>query len=116
MDDKQRILLIRKGNEAFNSGNIDLAAKLFKSTEYQDGLIRIGDYYYYDKRQPLIAYGYYRKAKHEPMLNKLSESFIFALKYWLAEPKTKDEKSETVSTTEEVKPQDGSLDYTEERD
>ncbi|MES0491173.1 MAG: hypothetical protein ABUK01_14340 [Leptospirales bacterium] len=113
MEDKQRILLIRKGNEAFNSGNIALAAEIFKTTEYQDGLIRVGDHYYYEKKQPLLAYGYYRKAKHEPMLNKLSESFIFALKYWLSDDTSKKDESEDETVVEEVKPENGSVDYTE---
>jgi len=107
MDDKERTALIRKGNEAFNSGNIHLASEIFKSTDYKDGLIRVGDYFYYDKHQPLMAYGYYRRANYKKMLNKLSDSFIFALKCWLApEPgdKTPDKtvKEQTVKRLKEI--------------
>ena len=94
MDDKERTALIRKGNAAFNDGNVDLASQIYKTTEYKDGLIRIGDYYYFEKRQPLLAYGYYRKANHSQMMDKLSESFIFALKCWLSDdPKEESEKT-----------------------
>lgn len=87
LSDKDRTALIRKGNEAFNDGDIDRAARIFKSTEYKDGLIRVGDYYYFDKRQPLLAYGYYRRANHQIMIEKISDGFIFALKYWLNDGK-----------------------------
>ncbi|MDH5657652.1 MAG: hypothetical protein OEZ34_17185, partial [Spirochaetia bacterium] len=62
MDSRQRAELIRKGNEAFNSGDYPLAKKLFLQSQYKDGLIRLGDYYMYEKRLPLLAYGYYQKA------------------------------------------------------
>ncbi|MDH4199506.1 MAG: hypothetical protein OEV66_03910 [Spirochaetia bacterium] len=88
LSDKERTALIRKGNQAFNDGNIDLASRIFKTTQYKDGLIRVGDYYYFDMRQPLMAYGYYKRANHQIMIEKISDGFIFALKYWLADGKT----------------------------
>lgn len=92
MDDKQRTELIRKGNAAFNDGKVDVAAQIFKTTGYKDGLIRVGDYYYFEREQPLLAYGYYRRAGHTKMLEKLGDAFIFALKCWLAdEPSQKEE-------------------------
>jgi hypothetical protein len=92
MLDSEKAQLIRKGNQAFNEGNVDLASKIFKTTEYKDGLIRVGDYYYFDKRQPLMAYGYYKRANHSIMLEKISDGFIFALKHWLSEDKKTEEK------------------------
>ena len=71
------------GNAAFNEGDIQRAAKIFKAVQYQDGLIRLGDYYYFDKRQPLIAYGYYKQARHSKMIQKLTDGFVFALKCWV---------------------------------
>jgi len=89
MENSEKVHLIRKGNQAFNEGNIDLASRIFKTTEYKDGLIRVGDYYYFDKRQPLMAYGYYKRANHNIMLEKISDGFVFALKCWLSkDPKT----------------------------
>ncbi len=56
---KERLLLIRKGNELFNNGNIDKAAKIFVTTAYKDGLIRVGDYYYFQKKDPIKALYFY---------------------------------------------------------
>ena len=80
---KQKVKLIRAGNKAFNEGNIEYAAKIFKALKYQDGLIRVGDYFYFKKHQPLRAYGYYELAKNNKMLKRLHEGFDFALKCWL---------------------------------
>lgn len=83
--EKQRVMLIREGNAAFNEGNIDMAARIFKATDYKSGLIRVGDYYYFDKHQPLRAYGYYRQANYQKMIDKIFDGFTFALKCWLWE-------------------------------
>jgi hypothetical protein len=37
--------LIRKGNTLFNSGEVEKAKRIFLTTGYTDGLIRIGDWY-----------------------------------------------------------------------
>jgi hypothetical protein len=39
----KRAVLIRKGNEVFNRGETELARRIFLTTRYSDGLIRIGD-------------------------------------------------------------------------
>ncbi|MDH4261681.1 MAG: hypothetical protein OEV78_01410 [Spirochaetia bacterium] len=93
MDNTEKVQLIRKGNQAFNEGNIDLASKIFKATEYKDGLIRVGDHYYFDQKQPLMAYGYYKRANHNIMLEKISDGFIFALKCWLDDDVKTEEKA-----------------------
>jgi hypothetical protein len=38
MDEKERIALIRKGNELYNKGDYLQAEKIYISTRYQDGL------------------------------------------------------------------------------
>jgi len=45
VDSATRVKLIRKGNDFFNSGNIDSAEKIFVTVDYKDGLVRLGDYY-----------------------------------------------------------------------
>ncbi len=92
---QKRAQLIRLGNQAFNQGDFYQAAKIFKAIKYQDGLIRLGDYYYFDKHQPLMAYGYYRLAKFSKMLNKITEGFVFALSCWL-KPEKIGIKNETI--------------------
>ena len=42
---EKRAALIRKGNELFNKGEFALAQRIFVTTKYSDGLIRIGDKY-----------------------------------------------------------------------
>lgn len=104
LNDADRTALIRKGNEAFNNGEMELAAKIYKSTEYKDGLIRMGDYYYFNQRQPLIAYGYYRRANHTIMMDRLSDNFINALKFWLADPSKGDEEPPPAKQPPEPEP------------
>lgn len=45
LSQKDRILLIRKGNSFFNDGFIEQARKIFITVGYQDGIMRIRDYY-----------------------------------------------------------------------
>ncbi|MDH5717037.1 MAG: hypothetical protein OEZ22_05310 [Spirochaetia bacterium] len=101
MDNKEKAELIRKGNAAFNEGNIALAAKLFNTTGYKDGLIRVGDYFYFDKHQPLMAYGYYRKANHKQMIDRLFDGFVFAIQCWMHEIDS--EKSDKKLTEKQIK-------------
>ena len=41
----QKVALNRKGNILFNQGDIEGAKKIFQTTGYSDGLVRVGDYY-----------------------------------------------------------------------
>ena len=79
MDTKQRIHLIRKGNEFFNEGRLDEAIKIFEATDYRDGLTRVADYYFYDKKQPLVALKYYRLVNRKDKVNEIFERMMFAL-------------------------------------
>ena len=88
---QQKADLIRIGNKAFNEGRIEHAAQIFKALKYQDGLIRLGDHFYFKKYQPLRAYGYYRLAKNNKMIEKIQEGFDFALKCWLIPDKIGEE-------------------------
>jgi len=82
---KERLILIRKGNELFNNGDIEKAAKIFVTTSYKDGLIRVGDYYYFDKKKPLKALHFYIEAKYEKRISELTERIVAVLKKWLSE-------------------------------
>ncbi len=79
MDNKQRIELIRAGNELFNNGNIDKATEIFIKTGYRDGLTRVADYHFYDKKQPLTALKFYQMVKSENMVNQIYDRMFFAL-------------------------------------
>jgi len=84
ISEKERAALIRKGNQFFNEGKIEMAEKIFIATNYKDGLIRIGDYYY-KKSQPLRALTYYTKAGFTPRIKEIAEQMVYALKTWLQE-------------------------------
>ncbi len=56
--------LNRKGNELFNTGDLEAARRIFQTTGYSDGLIRVGDRYMADKR-PVDALKMYWLAKDE---------------------------------------------------
>jgi hypothetical protein len=83
---KERLLLIRKGNEIFNKGDIVKAARIFTTTAYKDGLIRVGDYYYFEKKDALRALHYYLDAKYDRGIRNISERIASVIKRWLSEP------------------------------
>lgn len=89
---KERLQLIRHGNELFNRGEIEKAARIFITTSYKDGLIRIGDYYYFERKEPLKAFKYYLEAKYEKRINELTERMARVLKRWLNEDSTDPER------------------------
>ena len=90
LDNKERVALIRKGNELFNDGEIDKAVQIFIKTHYKDGLARAGDYYFYDKKSPLVAFKFYKMANMHDKVNEIFERMIFALSRWIGEDKVKD--------------------------
>ncbi len=79
MDTSERVHLIRKGNELFNEGKLEEAIKIFETTDYRDGLTRVADYYFYDKKQPLVALKYYRMVNRKDKVNEIFERMMFAL-------------------------------------
>jgi len=101
MDDAQKAEINRKADEYLKLGRALDAGRLFKSTQNQPGLIRVGDYLYFEKSQPLLAYGYYRAADHKPMLNRVYEGFIFALKCLLDSDETEKTKPASAKSTDE---------------
>lgn len=100
MNDAQKTELMRKGNQLFNEGKFFEAGKIFNVIGYKTGLIRLGDLFYFDKEMPLVAYGFYRNANHRPMLDKIGEGFVFALKCLLYDPAA----SENGTTAQQPKP------------
>lgn len=79
MDSKERIELIRKGNELFNSGDIRQAAAIFIKTGYRDGITRVADHYFYDMKQPLVALKFYRMVNRQDKVGEIFERMVFAL-------------------------------------
>lgn len=79
MDQKERVEIIRKGNELFNAGRYDEAEKLFVAASYRDGLTRLGDYHFYDRRRPLEALKYYQMVNRQDRIDEILERMVFAL-------------------------------------
>ncbi|MDR1058603.1 MAG: hypothetical protein LBL43_03560 [Treponema sp.] len=75
VDGVRKAALNRKGNILFNSGDIEGARRVFLTTGYSDGLVRIGDYYR-TKGRELDALKMYwiapDRKKAEPIIEKLS--------------------------------------------
>jgi hypothetical protein len=89
MDIKLRAQLIREGNQAFNAGDIRKAREIFLKTSYMDGLVRLGDYFMYDKRLPMLAFGYYKKAGRKDKVEEIFQRMILALSEWIGKDKMK---------------------------
>jgi len=80
---EQRIALIRKGNELFNKGDVATAERIYITSGYGDGLIRMGDYYY-KKRRPMNAFRMYWLAKDKSRSDKLIEKMAAVIRAWLS--------------------------------
>jgi len=106
MEAKERVQLIREGNQAFNAGDIRKAREIFLKTGYQDGLVRLGDYFMYDKRLPMLAFGYYKKAGRQDKVDEIFQRMIMALSEWLGKDKFKSSEpspSQAANQEESVK-------------
>jgi hypothetical protein len=72
----QKVVLNRKGNVLYNSGDIEGAKRIFLTTGYSDGLMRIGDYYKTQGRTLDALRMYWIAPDHnksQPILMQLSE-------------------------------------------
>ncbi|MFP4490302.1 MAG: hypothetical protein ACLFNZ_02405 [Spirochaetaceae bacterium] len=81
---QKKAALNRKGNELFNSGDINTAKKIFLTTGYSYGIERIGDYYR-EKGEPYEALRMYWLApsvkKREQLVIEMSQ----VIRTWLSE-------------------------------
>ncbi|MBI9102111.1 MAG: hypothetical protein JEY99_06835 [Spirochaetales bacterium] len=78
---QQRIALIRKGNELFNQGNLEQAKKIFLTTGYSDGIIRIADKCL--SSDPLEALRLYKIAPAEEKAERLMEKIASVVRKWI---------------------------------
>ncbi len=102
MDQNERVLLMRKGNELFNEKKYDEAIKLFLKAEYMDGIMRVADFYYYDLKQPLTALKFYRLINRKDRIDEINARIMYAFNRLLSETSVK--KEEVPDNTEiEVK-------------
>ena len=84
LGESERVALIRKGNELFNLKKFDLARKIFLTTGYADGLIRLGDLYL-KQSKPLEAFRMYLLAPDRKKVEAMLEKSVAVLRHWLSE-------------------------------
>jgi len=81
---KDKVALLRRGNELASKGHWEQAKKIFVTTGNTDGMIRCGDYYL-KKGDYLLALQMYKLApapdKAEPIIQKMA----WVIQEWLKE-------------------------------
>lgn len=80
---EQKVILNRKANAMFNSGDIESARRIYTTTGYSDGLTRVGDVY--NKRnESLKALKEYvlahNKKKAEPICKEIASIISILIK------------------------------------
>ncbi len=79
---EQRIFLIRKGNAFYNEGKFDQAKKIFLTTGYSDGIIRIADKCL-ENNEPFEALRLYKIAPAVDKADELIKKMAGVLRNWL---------------------------------
>ena len=82
LSDHQRVVLMRRGNEFFNKGDIEQAKRIFLTIGYTDGLIRIGDFYYSQNR-PFEAFKMFKIAPAPDRVNNMIEKMTYIIQSWI---------------------------------
>ena len=82
----RKVKLNRKGNELFNMGDTEAARRIFQTTGYSDGLIRVGDRYLSD-RKPIDALKMYFLARDEKRTERIVNSAALVIQSLLNEEK-----------------------------
>jgi len=91
LETNRKVQLNRRGNELFNSGDIEQARRLFQTTGYSDGLIRIGEWYQ-AQNMPVDALKMYRLAHDDERSGVLIEKMALVVQNLLHE-EDRDERS-----------------------
>jgi hypothetical protein len=81
---EQKSALNRKGNLLFNQKKYDLAKKIFLTTGYSDGLIRLGDRYD-ESGDKLEAFRMYWLAGFRKKTDSMIETMAGIVRTWLQE-------------------------------
>ncbi len=86
----QKVKLNRRGNELFNRGDVESARRIFQTTGYSDGLIRVGERYLSQSR-PVDALKMYWLAHDTRRSGELIEKMALVIQNLLREEE-EDEK------------------------
>ncbi len=101
MKDEEKVALSRKGNEFFNNGNMTEAIKYFVKAGYKDGIMRVADYYFFDKKQPLIALKFYKMINRKDRVDEIHARMMFAFNKMLSSSKEKVEPAAAAGDSSE---------------
>ena len=99
MDDSERVELIRRGNELFNARDYKSALKIFLSTSYKDGIIRVADYLYFDVKDKVAAVKLYKRAGHQKVIDEFAERAAQIIHSFLEEDKKLEAERKKVEET-----------------
>ena len=83
---EQKTVLNRKGNELFNNKEFEKAKRIFLTTGYSDGIIRLGDYHY-QNNDALEAFRMYVLAPAQDKKEMLIEKMASVVQCWLKDEK-----------------------------
>ncbi|MDA8426893.1 MAG: hypothetical protein M0Z80_12225 [Treponema sp.] len=96
VESDRKAKLNRKGNELFNRGEVETARRIFQTTGYSDGLIRIGNRYLEEKR-PVEALKMYWLARDKNKIEELVGSVAVVIQSMLREEQEREEQNERQS-------------------
>ncbi len=92
LETANKVQLNRRGNELFNAGEIEQARRLFQTTGYSDGLIRVGDWYRVNHK-PVEALKMYKLARDDKRSEALIEKMAQVVQNLLHEEDQDDQSS-----------------------
>ena len=84
LSSRDRVALIRKGNEMFNRNELTAAKRIFMTVRYADGLIRLGNHYM-NEGDPLEAFRMFWLAGDTRRITEMSEQMAGGIRKWLRE-------------------------------
>ena len=79
---EQKAKLNRRGNELYNENKIEAAERIFVTTGYSDGLIRVGDYYV-KRNEKLKALKCYHLAHNKPKEDMILDELAAVIRLFL---------------------------------
>lgn len=83
----EKARLNRRGNELFNSGDVETARRVFQTTGYSDGLMRVGESYL-AAGKPVDALKMFKLSHDQARSAELVEKAAMAIRKMLSEKET----------------------------
>lgn len=84
LSSEQKAQLNRRGNVLYNEGDIETARRIFQTTGYSDGLMRVGEAYL-QAGQPIDALKMFKLSHDRTRSEELVEKAALAIRKMLAE-------------------------------